>query len=1034
MMNIVIDMQGWQASSRHRGIGRYTISLVNKLVEINEIHKFTLLFNGAFHDSIYEFKKDYPKLEVDMHIWYPVTPLNYLNQDHKSNRCLSEKIYKSVVASLNTEFLLISSVYEGLIDDAICYIDDNESYLSGTILYDLIPLIYPELYQNNETRMEWYKNKTDILARSKYLFSISESAKKEAIKFLGWDNNDIFNISTAADTHFVKKFIPDNEKKLLKDKYNIKEKFLMYTGGWDPRKNLFRLIESYSLLSKDLRNKHQLVIVCSMATEAKNELYNKAISFGLTKEEVVLTGYVSDEELLQLYNLCHAFVFPSWHEGFGLPVLEAMSCGIPVVTSNVSSLPEVINYQDALFDPFDINDIANKLERVLVDNEFRRDLQNHYIKQVQRFNWDLTARKLLAALDNISKRDSKKLKYENFDSKRKKTLAYFSPLPPEKSGISFYSEELLPFLGEYYEIDIVSDSEEIRNNGFLCAYNIISIEEFKKKYLCYERILYQIGNSHFHEHMFELIKKYPGIAVLHDFFLSGAVSWKSIRELNGETFNDKLYESHGYKAVLDNNGQVNYTDAILKYPCNYPILQNALALIYHSKYSIALCNEWYNNNFNHKNHYIPLLRTRPVNNGKAHARKILNINENDILIISLGFIAPTKLNHRVITAFNNLQKDSPCVKLVFVGYKPDGEYGEEIASLINSSPRKKSISITGWVDDDTYKYWLQAADIGIQLRAMSRGETSAAVLDCMNYGLATIANANGSMRELDRDAVVLIDDEFSDIELTEALNKLINDEMLRYSYAVKASKIISTYHSPEVCADKYHDVIESTYSNSTSYYNVLNDVEFIKCIQDDKLNFFAQRYADSFKINAKHKVYLDLSNVCAYNKDKESQEFLLTLINESPHKLQCEPIFYEPDYDRYLYAQTLMNDMCKLQGMHISNKIVDNFKNSFLLIINPSAQYLFNMRHRIADLSIDNTIKLIFLDKAGIDFISYLDCEDCSFKDDYITLLRNDIISIIKINNGDEGSNMQADMGGWCDVNDFVEFMTLNELILFLSK
>ncbi len=169
-------------------------------------------------------------------------------------------------------------------------------------------------------------------------------------------------------------------------------------------------------------------------------------------------------------------------------------------------------------------------------------------------------------------------------------------------------------------------------------------------------------------------------------------------------------------------------------------------------------------------------------------------------------------------------------------------------------------------------------------------------------------------------------------------------------------------------------------------------------------------------------------------KDKESQEFLLTLINESPHKLQCEPIFYEPDYDRYLYAQTLMNDMCKLQGMHISNKIVDNFKNSFLLIINPSAQYLFNMRHRIADLSIDNTIKLIFLDKAGIDFISYLDCEDCSFKDDYITLLRNDIISIIKINNGDEGSNIQADMGGWCDVNDFVEFMTLNELILFLSK
>lgn len=134
----------------------------------------------------------------------------------------------------------------------------------------------------------------------------------------------------------------------------------MYGGGIDYRKNIEGLIRAYARLPLQTRKDHQLAIVCSIRDVDRWRLVELAKEHGIDEKDLILTGFVSDEDLLALYNLCKIFVFPSWHEGFGLPALEAMACGRAVIGSNCSSLPEVIGRSDALFDPKNDESIAKK--------------------------------------------------------------------------------------------------------------------------------------------------------------------------------------------------------------------------------------------------------------------------------------------------------------------------------------------------------------------------------------------------------------------------------------------------------------------------------------------------------------------------------------------------------------------------------------------------------------------------------------------------------------------------------------------------
>ncbi|WP_347473289.1 glycosyltransferase family 1 protein [Acinetobacter thermotolerans] len=151
----------------------------------------------------------------------------------------------------------------------------------------------------------------------------------------------------------------------------------------------------------EIRNNKQLAIVGKLPKSDRINLEAYIHSYGLNANDVVITDAITDEDMILFYNLCELFVFPSWHEGFGLPVLEAMSCGAPVICSNTSSLPEVIGRQDVLFDPFDDRAITEKIIEVLSDPNFRDELIQYGLRRSKHFSWEKSAKQALAALENF---------------------------------------------------------------------------------------------------------------------------------------------------------------------------------------------------------------------------------------------------------------------------------------------------------------------------------------------------------------------------------------------------------------------------------------------------------------------------------------------------------------------------------------------------------------------------------------------------------------------------------------------------------
>jgi glycosyltransferase involved in cell wall biosynthesis len=173
----------------------------------------------------------------------------------------------------------------------------------------------------------------------------------------------------------------------------------MYSGATDPRKNMKRLIGAYSKLPKALKAKYQLVLAGGMPHRHRLILDKIARKNNIESNRIVITGRIDDNEMVALYRLSKCFVFPSYHEGFGLPALEAMACGTAVIGSNISSIPEVIGRDDAMFDPFSEADIADKMMRVLSDLDFRDELAQYGLERAKLFSWNEVANRSIKAFE-----------------------------------------------------------------------------------------------------------------------------------------------------------------------------------------------------------------------------------------------------------------------------------------------------------------------------------------------------------------------------------------------------------------------------------------------------------------------------------------------------------------------------------------------------------------------------------------------------------------------------------------------------------
>jgi len=253
-------------------------------------------------------------------------------------------------------------------------------------IHDLTHLIYPEFLPNKLAYIYVKFMMWIAIKKSSKIITDSENTKKDILKFFNVDAKKIEVIHLAAGEEFVKKDKKDIE--YLYSKFGIPKdkKVLMYVGNLKPHKNLEKLLEAYSKITniEDTR-----LLLVGKAFEKYDILEDKEKLLNI-QDKVIHTGIVTQEELVDLYNLIDLFVFPSLYEGFGLPILEALSCGSTVICSNASSIPEVGGNIVEYFNPNDVKDMSEKIEEAL-NSESNKNEDNEIIKWLKIFKWSKTA-------------------------------------------------------------------------------------------------------------------------------------------------------------------------------------------------------------------------------------------------------------------------------------------------------------------------------------------------------------------------------------------------------------------------------------------------------------------------------------------------------------------------------------------------------------------------------------------------------------------------------------------------------------------
>ena len=265
-----------------------------------------------------------------------------------------------------------------------------------TTIHDLS--LFTQAHTHENENVVRGKRRIPLMARrATKIIAPSEWTKREIIEHLGIREEKIRVIFEAARTG-MKPLLPP-EFQAVVAKYQLQQHFVLYVGTIEPRKNLLTLIRSYDELLRTTTHRPQLVL-CGGRGWLFDEVFKLVEKLKL-QEQVRFTGYVPDEDLPALYSAAEIFLYPSLYEGFGLPPLEAMACGTPTISSNASSLPEVVGNAGLTHDPNDWQSLTGHMAKLLGDRVARQHFRQAGLEQAARFSWDRAARETQSVYDEV---------------------------------------------------------------------------------------------------------------------------------------------------------------------------------------------------------------------------------------------------------------------------------------------------------------------------------------------------------------------------------------------------------------------------------------------------------------------------------------------------------------------------------------------------------------------------------------------------------------------------------------------------------
>jgi len=269
---------------------------------------------------------------------------------------------------------------------------------SVVTIHDCIHLRFPQYLPNRLAYAYARSSLWFATHRSNRVLTVSEASKRDILRYFHVPEGKIDVIYNAIDERFGEPPAPE-EIERVRDRYQLNAPYVLYAGNIKPHKNLERLIEAFHMLRRgDLEHVKMLIIGDEIS---KYATLRRAVHRYKLHKHVRFFGFVPDKTLAVFYRLARAFVFPSLYEGFGLPPLEAMASGTPVITSNISSLPEVVGDAALLIDPYDASAIADAMRRVLLDSDLRDDLRQRGLRRVSEFSWERSVRRVREIYEEV---------------------------------------------------------------------------------------------------------------------------------------------------------------------------------------------------------------------------------------------------------------------------------------------------------------------------------------------------------------------------------------------------------------------------------------------------------------------------------------------------------------------------------------------------------------------------------------------------------------------------------------------------------
>jgi glycosyltransferase involved in cell wall biosynthesis len=369
-MRIAIDARGINFYGG-TGIGTYTENVLKNLINIDTKNSYHIFWSGNNYEGI---KRDNCKVVMT---------------SKKHQRFFEDYYFPENISKENIDIYHLPQNGIGFSEEVSCK--------KITTIHDLIPYVMPETVGKGYL-LKFLKEMPLIIGGSDGIITVSEFSKRDILKFFPIDESKIFVTPLAAD----KKYTPLDKtycKDFLKDRYNLSDPFILYLGGFSERKNVASALIAFSKVYKDLDKKYNLVIVGGYKDPSQRLV--KLVNELNINSRVIFAGFVPEEHLPIFYNGCDTFIYPSFYEGFGLPPLEAMNCGTPVIASNLTSIPEVVGDGGILIDPYDISEISLAIGNLLCNDKLREELSCKALERAKKFSWKNTALSTLNAYESV---------------------------------------------------------------------------------------------------------------------------------------------------------------------------------------------------------------------------------------------------------------------------------------------------------------------------------------------------------------------------------------------------------------------------------------------------------------------------------------------------------------------------------------------------------------------------------------------------------------------------------------------------------